>query len=726
MHSPINELKLPRILTETPSERGNSVSPVRGMTELKNYTNFTRRSLRRQKKNQSLLDEHLSNKFFVEESHGISKILNVSPKLGKTYASYNSVWRRELEKAGEKLVDCELNLKKIADSEESLQKLEMEYRVYMEYLDRVVKCCAFVHSEIYKAGSKAVYHVGQVFSKVLVRVAAENKKKSEGEIKFEKKSRVSSEKCCQTEEKQREDIEIEMLKELSEKFKLINMPKVTRGLEKIYKSMIKMRASVPNTPESPKINSENIIKLLHSLKKSDKNPITTFEKSSQAGDPPQKPKLIQSTSYKQPETDFSILQRKQELEKLSPSGKLKEFEFAMNKDNEKQIEKLEIELISLRSMCKHLEDECLKSKNSIKETVSKVEKGKKGDAKELESAKKELKTMKKEFMEELHQQEILLNITNAKLIDIESAWMKRTGTKFIYNSTVAEFPQSLQINSKFSKPVIDFDSKKDLKKPNVSVKQQKDFRLNNPQEYSKVDSKSNSQKTDSLNTIPIKPENQSFVESISPQKVFSKPPKGQKIKEKKATDFQISSITSYMAHKDTEESYQSAESLEQKKNSYEDGEEELFKALAAYQWDLFIKYKIYLKKNKFAQLQTNLEKNSKSCLTINCEEENNLHVGSKIFEVQTKSAEFIVNEKISIESELENIMENPNIKILVSKAFQFEKISGPDQMKLKLISLFKDHLNKRCGENCEHLRRAMQLGYKYMGKAYPIKKLNII
>ena len=761
MHLQQNDFKLPRV-AETPVDRTFNNSPLRIISnDTKPQLDISRRRLFRQKKIQSLLDEHLSSKFFLHDSPIGMKTVNFSPDFMKNKGKFHRACNREIERVKEKLIIDELSLKKISNFEPTHKKLELEYKIYIDHLEHIANCFALKYPDLYKNLNHAISNVSQVFSKFTSILSIElNPPVVESEKIQVKLSKHCYDNYSQTDQSSLdpgEIMEIQNIRELSQKIQSINMKKVTRKLAEVQNSLASMYSHVPKTPETPNISKENLIALLCKLHKKQGIIVETAENWSQTTEIKFEPMILQFNSDKQLEEDLYNLKKQYEEEKANIKYKISEITSPRpENDSNSHAQTLEIEIMSLRSKYKTLEEKYFQLEKSSKESAFKGL-PRKTNTDKKNNSKKAAETLKEGLIAEIAEQKLLLDLSNSKLSQIEEAWLKRTGNRFVYNNPAVDL---LSINTLeptrptivSPKPLLDSKKSQDTSKNTNSSSKSKNF-FDTPSERKprasqvKVTSETLSIPAGSHSLGASRTPRQA--PDLSPPVVSAVKAEGNEITEKfiakntvdttgeekkhkkkystmeRSADRNIEESERNFIYKETEETYKTYNSAEFEGFCLDQGEEKLYRALTTDQWKIFLEYKFMVKEVKLKEVQINLLNNSKSCYMNALEQ--------KLIKAKkhSKSVESVKNQnstqQIIVQNELSNMMENPKVKVLFNSTLQTEDLSSiPISAKIKLMAIFKDHLIKQCRESCEHLKRAMRIGYKYRGKRYPINTIKII
>ena len=612
MISPSFDYRLPRISVDTPVTRVHSTSPSRVFQkDTKPQRKVSPRLLPKQKHNKSLLDANLSSKFFFEDSPEI-KTINWSPKQEKNKTYSNGILKRELKRVNERLINNELLLNKFDKNKSFQENIKHEFKIYIDYLEQVTNCLSYKYPELYKLITKAIANISHVFFKSFF--LSTNKAKPEvviKEVTEEKKHRIYKEDSCQTEDQYSSictQYDFEIIKGISEKFKTINMPRITRKLANLHNSLLNMHTNIPKTPETPEISHDNLLKLLIKLHRPDKI-IDTNEFSSQTDEVNSAKNggnILQFNSNDQLQADlFLITQKYHELKESIEKNSIENPKEIIKNNNDSKIQELEIELMTLRSKYKNLEQINKNFKADIPKKEKIEDASKKKDNHKDKKENNEIEELKKKFGEKIHQIKTVLNISEAKLIEIEDAWLKRTGKQFVYNNKntetsilIEEKRHSFQQVNAVPKAAFDFEKETHRKKLTITErnvkKKAEDIVIkkihtfdqqkleksiiipdNLEKKASNVikDTKEKSIPSEKIIETPI--ENSIIIKNIAnntmEMNVLASNP------EEKA----FKSFDNNLIYKETEESYISSYSLEIGESKYEEIEEKLFKALSS-------------------------------------------------------------------------------------------------------------------------------------------------
>ena len=257
------QVKFPKLNSE--SSRGL------GPTNLNNFDNRlllkkSNKWISLQQNAKSLIDSQLSSKFFCKKTIIPDQAVSLSPKHVKHHSPNNSLLTREIARINENLLLKELSFKNSSINE---QDFESQFWMYLDHLENLKNCYSFIHKDLYKSMHNALNKVSEIFLKIKKKLHISEKFKT-GKIleKTEplKLLKLHSSTLSQTDEKidnSIPDINIESLKGLNEKMKNINIPRVTRRLVELNKSLANMYiSSVPHTPSTPDINTEEIFSSL--------------------------------------------------------------------------------------------------------------------------------------------------------------------------------------------------------------------------------------------------------------------------------------------------------------------------------------------------------------------------------------------------------------------------------------------------------------------------------
>ncbi|OMJ84846.1 hypothetical protein SteCoe_13972 [Stentor coeruleus] len=758
MANPLSiEVKFPKLFTETSPIRVQSSSPTKVSLTGKKPLNLKSPQVNALQKQKKVLMESLASRFFLDESPPPQPATNFSTPKPSKLKSAKGLWKREFEKVNQNLINNELNIAKAKGSNDSLSILQQEFIIYKEYLEGLAGCYSEKYIDISKSIIKATANTAKVFSKLIIKI--NTLEVTEALRKAEKSSHPKEknycERFCQTEESKLDcpEVDIQNLKCLSEKLKNINMPRVTRRLAELQRTLVQMNTPVPETPKTPDIDHANFIQILKNALKPQPGP----EKSSINTQTDPLPPAITTIEFNSDESLqaelYYVKKMYEEQMACKPSAeKTEEKHEVMIMDNDKKLKDVELELMQFKNKYRLLEMENLRniSKMSIRQKRGSVEK----KAEDILGGKEELEEMKKKFSEQNLKMKGYINELEAKLMEIEEAWMKKTGKAFVYGTNVvtASIINSLRKDS--SKPEgqssnfnIDFMEpgrknpkfrQKGAENPNPKLQNTgndaQNSKLNpNPQndtqnpsgivEILEVASKAQ------LSMIDIDPKITEYSEDsnspiervlkgkdpIALRKAFNSPLKQKPLSPEKT-----------YATKETEESIMPTCSVEIYDTQLDEIEERLYKALNEDQWSIFLEYKALFAVFQMKKAWKNVQGNSKECSipldkSIKFKPQN--HKNSKSLEYKNISNSI---DTLKVTSELQSYINDPLLLPFLSKAIGNESIDNfTIGMKLELLKILNEHKYKRCAEECEHLKRAMTLRAKVKGKPYPVKNVVI-
>lgn len=759
MANPLSiEVKFPKLFTENLPMRVHSSSPTKVSLAGKKTLNLKSPQVNTLQKQQKVLMESLASRFFLDESPPLQQAISFSTPKPSKLKSTNCLWKKEFDKVNQILISNELNIAKAKGPTDSLSQLQQEFTNYKDYLEGLAGCYSEKYTELSKSIIKATTNITKVFSKIIIKIntleVTETLRKAEKNC--QPKDKFYCERFCQTEEGKIDcpEVDIQNLKGLSEKLKNINMPRVTRRLAELQKTLVEMNTPVPVTPKTPDIDHTNFIQILKNALKPQPGP----EKASINTQTDPLPPVVTTIEFNSDESLqaelFYMKKMYDEQMACKPlNEKSEEKHEVMIMDNDKKLKDIELELMQLKNKYRLLEMENMRNVNkmAIRQKRGSVEK----KDENVMGNKEDFEEMKKKFGEQGVKMKGFINELEAKLMEIEEAWMKKTGKAFVYGLTVSATGIASTLRKDSSKPEgqssnfnIDFmePGRKNVRpgqnraeNPNPkgeSIRNQGQSNKLNPNPQNDTQNPSGtieilekSSKKPIYNLIDIDPkmteysqESNSPIEKaiknhdpISLRKAFNSPFKQKPLSPDKAS-----------ASKETEESIIPTCSIEIYDTQIEEIEERLYKALNEDQWSIFLEYKAIFAIFQMKKAWKNVQGNSKECsapLDKNTKYKLLDHKNSKSLEYQNISNSIDTSK---LASDLQSYINDPLLIPFLSKAIGNENINNfTIGMKLELLKILNEHKYKRCAEDCEHLKRAMALRVKIKGKPYPVKNVII-
>ena len=366
---------------------------------------------------------------------------------------------RDLTFIERKLDKCEISFKN--SLKPSTCPLFQEMQFYLDYLSNISASIKSKDLRLSKSIGRGLIGVERSFNKMVQRI--NHDKATISSLQKPQKTEVSVQTVQEKSEKVDEESEVlpelENFKQLVVGLKKIKMSRITGQLLELYESLCQMHTEIPEltampdphtrdtSPEAIMLMHLNVIKnhVFHILSDPKPEPIrTSLEKSTQA-------EFIVSQIPEVRVLEKSIYSKDQEILKIKEKiGNFEEERFGLQdkikkmqnfyKEVEKQQYEHEIETVHLKGKFQHSEVVIVAQEKRILwfdgKLVKKTEKLVRAKLRIDELKKiivKKQKDMSK-LQDELWDSKISWKICEEKLIDIESAWERKTGRRYEYKT----------------------------------------------------------------------------------------------------------------------------------------------------------------------------------------------------------------------------------------------------------------------------------------------------
>jgi len=661
------------------------------------------------------------------------KSSQLSSQIGFTTRNLNI----ELKKLEEDLDSQEIDLKTYNFMERNdPTTAEQEFGVYRAYLEGVGVCLMQKYARFGSSVMRGIKGLSRAFLKVTAKESISASPASQIQ-----KSTKTQPTQTSVEEEEEQSADITYFKSVQKRLKGMDYGKIPGHLTDLYERLQSMVTDLPSpskTPEYMSLEVRDIAKDLGVNLKSFENELISYLNRKNMS-------KLKRTSETQTEVEVvdpnhfnfikdSLYEKEKKVSELSSKleSATEEVKTTMKAVNSLKFENqsLESSLFKERQEASNLRQVIIDNKYTDHST-QKLDFQKEIDRlyDRLKAAKDKKKKLKNEYQSTVKKLESTSNkiqklknksqVFKMKLEEIEEAWTEKFGSFEFSEATKAT---EQQLNSE--------NTKLKTKKSTEKLEAEESLRSSARITPNTIKIKSKTKKTmisknqnKTQVTLKKRPETQesSRKKSDKPGKssTFSKP----KIKEFEGFTSSAEKTPGFSKTEDTlniEDYFQKTHEFATLKNQ---AEEDFLNSLSPEQREMFYKY---MQADNDLKLQEKLQKADIFSKAIQFDHRN----PHKVYPTGSLLKKDLLGK---MPKELTDELEGGSFKglsperirdILRKRDIDLEGL--PPQIRIEILRSMEGHDEKRCGPECEHLKRAMMIKYKNRGKLYPIKKANVI